>query len=108
MKRLKRTQRLGNALVILLFAGLLASASAQSEETESVIVSAKGVGHLIAKHAPLGVQGTLANARMAETKRMGAAKEHLAALLPQILASEDAMEGMISFTQLRETAFKVK
>ena len=44
MNRLKRTQQLGNALVILLFAGLLASASAQSEETESVIVSGKGHG----------------------------------------------------------------
>ena len=44
MNRLKRTQQLGNALVILLFAGLLVSASAQSEETEAMIVSAKGHG----------------------------------------------------------------
>lgn len=44
MNRLKRTQQLGIALVILLFAGLLARASAQSQETESVIVSAKGHG----------------------------------------------------------------
>jgi hypothetical protein len=46
---------------------------------------------------------------MAETRRTSAAKEQLAALLPQILASEDAMEGMmISFTQRREPAFKGK
>ncbi|HEX6718617.1 MAG TPA: hypothetical protein VF088_16040 [Pyrinomonadaceae bacterium] len=63
---------------------------------------------MIAKQAPLGVQGTLANARMAETKGMGAAKEHLAALLPQILASKDAIEGMMSFTERREAAFKGK
>ena len=44
MNRLKRTRQLGNALVILLFAGLLSSAFAQSEETESMIVSAKGHG----------------------------------------------------------------
>jgi len=69
---------------------------------------ALALGHLIAKQAPLGVQGTLANARMAETRRTSAAKEQLAALLPQILASEDAMEGMISFTQRREPAFKGK
>ncbi len=44
MNRLKRAQQLGNAFVILLFAGLLSSAFAQSEETESMIVSAKGHG----------------------------------------------------------------
>src|SRR5262249_52559087 len=69
---------------------------------------ARALAHLIAKQAPLGVQGTLANARMAETKGMGAAKEHLAALLEQTLASEDAVEGMMSFTERREAAFKGK
>jgi enoyl-CoA hydratase/carnithine racemase len=69
---------------------------------------ARALGHLIAKQAPLGVQGTLANARMADTKGMVAAKEHLAALVPQILASEDATEGVMSFTQRREPAFKGK
>lgn len=44
MNRLKRTKQPGNSLVILLFAGLLVSAFAQSEETESVTVSAKGHG----------------------------------------------------------------
>jgi len=36
---------------------------------------------VIAKQAPLGVQGTLANARIAVTRGMGAAKEHLAVAL---------------------------
>jgi len=69
---------------------------------------ARALGHLIAKQAPLGVQGTLTNARMAETRGMDAAKEHLAMLLPQILASEDAIKGMLSFTPRQETAFKGK
>ena len=69
---------------------------------------ARALGHLIANQAPLGVQGTLANARTAETKGMAASKEHLGALLPQILASKDAMEGVMSFTQHREPVFKGK
>lgn len=44
MNKLKLTKRLGNALLILLFAGIFASGSAQSQETESLIVSAKGHG----------------------------------------------------------------
>lgn len=44
MKNLKRTKQLGNALLILLFAGIFVSGSAQSQETESLIVSAKGHG----------------------------------------------------------------
>jgi hypothetical protein len=44
MNKLKRTRRLGNALVMLLFAGFFVSGSAQSQETESLIVSAKGHG----------------------------------------------------------------
>src|SRR5262244_1113941 len=66
---------------------------------------ARELAHLIAKQAPLGVQGTLANARVAETMGISAAKEHLAALLPKILASEDATEGMMSFIQRRESVF---
>src|SRR5262244_1714772 len=69
---------------------------------------ARALAHLIAKEAPLGVQGTLANARMAETKGTASAALHLAALLPQILASEDATEGMMSFVQRREPAFTGK
>ena len=41
---MNKLKQLGNSLVILLFAGLLAGASAQSKETEAVIVSAKGHG----------------------------------------------------------------
>ena len=44
MNKVKRTKRLANALVMLLFAGIFASGSAQSQKTESMIVSAKGHG----------------------------------------------------------------
>ena len=66
---------------------------------------ARALAHVIAKQAPLGVQGTLANARIARTQGIDAAKEHLAALLPQLLASEDAVEGVRSFIERREPAF---
>jgi enoyl-CoA hydratase len=69
---------------------------------------ARALAHVIARQAPLGVQGTLTNARMAVSKGMDGAKEHLAALMPQILASEDANEGVTSFVQRREPAFQGK
>ena len=49
MNRLKRTKQLSNSLVILLFTGLLVSASAQSEETESMIVKATGHGEITSR-----------------------------------------------------------
>src|SRR5215813_12379225 len=105
----------GNAMRFLLTAeefgaaealriGLVQEVVAKGQQVDR----ARELAHLIAKQAPLGVQGTLANARVAATKGMGAAKEHLAALLPQILASEDASEGMMSFVQRREPAFNGK
>lgn len=41
---MNKLKQLGNSLVILLFAGFLVGASAQSEVTETVTVSAKGHG----------------------------------------------------------------
>ena len=59
----------------------------------------------IARQAPMGVQGTLANARIATTQGVEAAKAHLAELLPTILASDDAAEGLQSFLERREARF---
>ncbi len=67
---------------------------------------AREIAALVAKQAPLGVQGTLANARVAATKGPEAATAHLKTLLPPILASEDAREGVASFLERREATFR--
>ena len=59
----------------------------------------------IARQAPLGVAGTLANARIARSDGPAAAREHLAGLLPGILTSEDAAEGVQSFLERRDAEF---
>ena len=66
---------------------------------------ATAVAQRIAAQAPLGVQASLANARVAAREGHGAAVEHLRGALPGILASEDAMEGITSFLERREGRF---
>jgi len=72
------------------------------------VARARALAALIAKQAPLGVQGTLANARIAATEGPLSATAHLKALLPSILVSDDAAEGLQSFVQRREAVFKGK
>ena len=67
---------------------------------------AKQIAELIARQAPLGVRGTLKNARIAVSEGPRAATQHLASCLPELLASEDAREGILSFVQRREAVFK--
>lgn len=59
---------------------------------------------LIAAQAPLGVQGTLANAREAAGDQQSA-RRHLTGLLPQLVASHDAAEGVQSFLERRDAVF---
>jgi len=63
------------------------------------------IAELIAKQAPLGVYATLANARVARELGEVAAIEHLQKILPAILASKDAAEGIVSFVERREGNF---
>ncbi len=63
------------------------------------------LAQLIAAQAPLGVQATLANARIAVTDGPQAAIDHLAGALGPILASEDAAEGVRSFVERRAGNF---
>jgi enoyl-CoA hydratase/carnithine racemase len=70
------------------------------------VTRAKALAQLIAKQAPLGVQGTLENARRYETQGAAAATAHLQSLLGQVMTSEDAAEGLASFVERREAQFK--
>lgn len=64
------------------------------------------IARVIGEQAPLGVQGTLANARVAQRlENERAAADHLRELLPDILASEDAAEGLQSFVERRPARF---
>lgn len=62
----------------------------------------------IAAQAPLGVQATLRNARLALAQGERAAIEQLLPELMPIMASEDAREGVESFLQRRTAQFKGK
>ena len=70
------------------------------------VAAAVAIAEVIARQAPLGVQATLANARVAQRQGLAAATEHLAGLLPGILASADAAEGVVSFLERREARFE--
>lgn len=66
---------------------------------------ARELAHLVAAQAPLGVQATLANARVAVNDGPEAAALHIRDVLPTILASKDAAEGVRSFLERREGRF---
>lgn len=57
---------------------------------------------LLAQQAPLGVQATLASARAGLGRGPDAAHGCIASLLPGITRSQDAAEGLRSFTERRE------
>jgi enoyl-CoA hydratase len=59
----------------------------------------------VAEQAPLGVQATIANAQVARAAAERAAVEHLRGVLPGILASDDAAEGVRSFVERRTASF---
>lgn len=64
---------------------------------------------LIAEQAPLGVQATLANARVAQRiQSEQVAREHLREVLPGVIDSEDAAEGVASFVERRQARFTGK
>ena len=66
---------------------------------------AVAIAEIIAAQAPLAVQGTLANARVARANGPAAAVDHLRGLLPGILTSRDAAEGLSSFVERRQARF---
>ena len=103
----------GNAMRFLLTAEEFGAAEAlriglvqEVVPAGSHVQRATELAQLIARQAPLGVQGTLANARVpgaaaARTRRAST----IASLLPGILGSQDAAEGLRSFIERREARF---
>jgi enoyl-CoA hydratase len=63
------------------------------------------IARVVAAQSPRGVQATLANSRLARAAAEQAAVEHLRELLPDVLGSEDAVEGLSSFRERRKAHF---
>lgn len=63
------------------------------------------IARLIAEQAPLAVRATLANARVGRAKRESTAVAHMREVLPDVLGSEDAEEGLHSFIERRKGDF---
>jgi len=72
------------------------------------VARARALAQLIAKQAPLGVQGTLANARVAQAQGFAPAVEHLRGILGGVMTSADAQEGVLSFLERLEAVFTGK
>jgi len=71
----------------------------------SQVSRATEIAQTIAAQAPLAVQATLANARLAVTQGDDAAKAHLVETLKTIMVSKDAQEGVMSFLERRDAKF---
>ena len=63
------------------------------------------IARTIAAQAPLGVRGTLASARVAERSADAEAAAHVRTLLPGLVSSSDAAEGLQSFLERRQARF---
>jgi enoyl-CoA hydratase/carnithine racemase len=102
----------GNAMRFLLTAEEFGAEQAQRIGLVQEVVAAGRqldraveLARMVAAQAPMGVQGTLANARTARAAAERAAVEQLRELLPGILGSEDAAEGVRSFMERRAARF---
>ena len=102
----------GNAMRFLLTAEEFGAAEAHRIGLVQEVVPAgeqlaraTELAHLIARQAPLGVRGTLANARLAARSGQETAVAHLGEVLPSLTGSEDAAEGVQSFVERREARF---
>ena len=66
---------------------------------------ALAIAETIAKQAPLAVQATMENARVALTHGWQAAQVKIIATQQRLYNTEDAKEGVQSFTEKREARF---
>lgn len=69
------------------------------------VARARAIADLVARQAPLGVQATLANARTYADEGARAATDELREILPRVMASDDAREGVASFLERRDARF---
>lgn len=99
MRFLLTAQEFGAAEALRI--GLVQEVVAAGEQLDRAVA----IAERIAACAPLGVQGTLANSRVARGQGQEAAIDHLVGLLPEVLASADAAEGVASFVQRRTAEF---
>jgi enoyl-CoA hydratase len=67
---------------------------------------AAAIAGVVAAQAPLGVQATLVNARLARAAAERAAVEQLRETVPRVLGSADAAEGLRSFLERRAGDFR--
>lgn len=74
----------------------------------SQVDRAREIAEIIAAQAPLGVQGTLANARLGRDEGPRAATTQLRSLLSTVIGSADAIEGVRSFVERRQGRFTGK
>jgi enoyl-CoA hydratase/carnithine racemase len=63
------------------------------------------IADVIARQSPVGVQASLASARLARHKGEAAAFERMLGDLQKVMASDDAVEGLRSFLERREPRF---
>lgn len=102
----------GNAMRFLLTADEFGAAEAlriglaqEVVPAGSQLDRAREIATRIAEQAPLGVNGTLANARVGESDGPAAAVAHLTGVVPTLAASADAVEGVASFVERRTARF---
>ncbi len=103
----------GNAMRYLLTGDEITAAEAlrlglvqEVVEPGRELARAVEIAQTVAAQAPLGVQATLASARLARTQGEVAAIRRLRADLAPLMSSEDVAEGLQSFIERRPAKFK--
>lgn len=73
---------------------------------EQVLTRAVQIAETIAQQAPLAIKATLHSANLAIEKGQQAAFSQLVPQIKQLMQTQDAMEGVMSFMQRRPAVFK--
>ncbi|HEY3817753.1 MAG TPA: crotonase/enoyl-CoA hydratase family protein [Polyangiaceae bacterium] len=102
----------GNAMRFLLTAEPFGAAEAlriglvqEARPREKLLERAVAIGEKIASQAPLGVRATLRSARLARQEGDAVAARALRAEIRELMATDDAREGLQSFVERRAGRF---